>query len=278
MCVPSIVIPAHNEERSIARLLQSLAPLSVGTEVVLVCNGCQDRTAEVARRAGDWVTVIDLPEASKPAALDAGDARASRFPRMYLDADVLIDAAAVGLVFEAISGGLPAAAATPRYDTEGASWVVRSHQRFWERMPANRSGLAGTNAMAVSAEGRARFVDWPRLIGDDYFLDGLFTDQEKVRVAGAIVTRPTSRNFRDCISRKARVHQGNLDIRAAGLREGHSGGGGGGVTAVLWEDPRMVVHLPAHLAVTVATRWLSWWRRRRGTAHLWFQDSRRTKA
>jgi glycosyltransferase involved in cell wall biosynthesis len=275
--VPSIVIPAHNEERSIAALLRALEPLSADTEVIVVANGCRDRTAEVAREAAGWATVIDLPEPSKPAALDAGDAAASSFPRMYLDADVEIDAAAVRLVFAAVAAGLPAAAATPRYDTSGASWVVRSHQRFWERMPANQQGLAGTNAMAVSQPGRARFGDWPRLIGDDYFLDGLFTDSEKVRVPGAIVTRPTSQRFWDCISRKSRIHQGNLDIRAAGLRPAHSGGGAGGAKAVLREHPSSMVDLPAHVLVTIATRLLSWWRRRRGTAQTWFRDSSRTK-
>jgi hypothetical protein len=276
-CVPSIVIPAHNEERSIAALLRALAPLAADTEVIVVCNGCQDRTAEVARSAAPWATVIDLPEPSKPAALDAGDAAASGFPRMYLDADVEIDAAAVSLVFAAVAAGRPAAAATPRYDASGASWVVRSHQRFWERMPANRQGLAGTNAMAVSEQGRSRFADWPRLIGDDYFLDGLFAAEEKTRVPGAIVTRPTSQRFWDCISRKSRIHQGNLDIRAAGLRPAHSGGGAGGAKAVLQADPRAVVDLPAHLLVTVSTRLLSWWRRRRGTAQTWFRDDSRTK-
>jgi hypothetical protein len=288
-CVPSIVIPAHNEERSIGALLRGLAPLAdsaqatpstpstPSTEVIVVCNGCRDRTAVVAREAAPWATVIELVEPSKPAALDAGDAAASSFPRMYLDADVSIGADAVRQVFAAVSAAMPAAAATPRYDTAGANWVVRSHQRFWERMPVNQHGLAGTNAMAVSQLGRSRFTDWPRMIGDDYFLDGLFTDTEKTRVPGAIVTRPTSQRFGDCISRKARIHQGNLDIRAAGLRPAHAGGGAGGAKSVLRDDPRMIVDLPAHALVTIATRLLSWWRRRRGTAQTWFRDSSRAK-
>lgn len=273
----SIVIPAHNEERLIADLLVRLAPLAADTEVIVACNGCTDTTVQIARDTAPWACVLDLPEPSKPAALDAGDAAATSFPRMYLDADVQIDAESIRRVFAAVEAGLLAAAATPRYDTSGASWVIRSHQRLWERMPANQQGLAGTNAMAVSAEGRRRFTHWPGLIGDDYFLDGLFTSREKVRVPGAIVVRPTSAHFYDCVSRRARVHQGNLDVRNAGLRAEHSGGGAGGVKAVLRDDPKLVVDLPAHLAVTVATRLLSWWRRRRGTAQIWFRDESRGK-
>jgi glycosyltransferase involved in cell wall biosynthesis len=275
--MPSIVIPAHDEERSIVTLLTALAPLAADTEVVVVCNGCRDRTAEVAARTAPWATVLDLPEPGKPAALDAGDRAATSYPRMYLDADVGIDAAAVRLVLAGIGEGTPAAAATPRYDTAGAGWVVRSHQRFWERMPANRRGLAGTNAMAVSRAGRARFGDWPRLIGDDYFLDGQFSDTEKVRVPEAVVIRPTATRFVDCVSRKARIHQGNIEVRAAGLRPAHTGGGAGGTTSVLRENPWTAVDLPAHLAVTISARVLSWWRRRRGTAHVWFRDGSRSK-
>jgi hypothetical protein len=275
--VPSIVIPAHDEERSIAALLTALAPLE-GTEVIVACNGCQDRTVDVARATAPWATVLDLTEPSKPAALDAGDRACASFPRLYLDADVRIDAEAVRRIFTVVAAGYPAASATPRYDTTGAGWVVRSHQRFWERMPANQFGLAGTNAMAVSGEGRARFGEWPRVIGDDYFLDGLFDPAEKVRVAGADVVRPTSTGFVDCVSRKARIHQGNLDVRTAGLRPAHAGGGAGGMAAVLRASPYAVVDLPAHLAVTVAARLLSWWRRRRGTAGVWFRDGSRIKS
>jgi glycosyltransferase involved in cell wall biosynthesis len=62
--VRSIVIPAHNEERSIGALLAELAPLAGDTEVVVACNGCQDRTVEAARAAAPWATVLDLPEPS----------------------------------------------------------------------------------------------------------------------------------------------------------------------------------------------------------------------
>src|SRR5688572_19584947 len=87
----SIVIPAHDEERllgaTLERVLDGLEP---GTEVIVICNGCRDRTAEVARGFAPRVAVIELAEASKVAALNAGDAAAQSFPRVYLDADTPI--------------------------------------------------------------------------------------------------------------------------------------------------------------------------------------------
>jgi glycosyltransferase involved in cell wall biosynthesis len=279
--VPSIVIPAHDEESSIAGLLERLAPLATGperVEVVVVCNGCHDATAEVARRAAPWATVLDLPEPSKPAALDAGDAAVAGFPRLYLDADVDISAEAVRALFDAVHAGIPAAGATPWYDLSECSRVVRAHYRIWTRLPANTRGISGTNAMAVSREGRGRFDSWPRLIGDDYFLDGQFTSDEKVRVPQALVRRPVSRRFADCVSRKARIHQGNVDVAAAGLRSGHGGGGLRAALDVVRAEPALAADLPAHLLVSVTTRGLAWWRRRRGTAGVWYRDRSRSAA
>lgn len=273
--LPSIVIPAYDEESSIAELLSRLAPLVPATEIVVVCNGCHDKTADVARSAAPWAIVLDLPQPGKPAALDAGDATAKSFPRLYLDVDVAISAEQCRALFAAVDAGLPAAGATPQYDVAGASWVVRSYQRFWENLPANRRGLAGTSAMAVSEAARGRFDRWPDTMADDYFLDGLFADSEKARIQTAMVTRPASARFADCVSRKARIQQGNLDTRNAGLHSGHAGGGMGGIKTVIAGNPAMLRDLPAHLAVTVAARLLAAWRRQRGTSGIRFRDARR---
>jgi cellulose synthase/poly-beta-1,6-N-acetylglucosamine synthase-like glycosyltransferase len=74
----AIVIPAHNEAAVIARTLRSLAPLCESTEVevIVVCNGCTDETAAIARGVRG-VTVLEVAEASKTAAMNAGDEHAS---------------------------------------------------------------------------------------------------------------------------------------------------------------------------------------------------------
>jgi len=273
------VIPAHQEARGIGALLTDLTPLAGEVEVVVVCNGCTDETASVARQAARWVRVLEIPVGSKPQALNLGDAVCSGYPRIYLDADVRVSADAVRRILDVLAAGeesgLLAAAPTPVYDHAGASPLVRSYHRFWERLPSNRRGLAGTNVMAVTRSGRARFETWPLLIGDDYFLDGLFGAHEKIRVPEAVVNRPVSRGFLDCVSRKARIHQGNREILEAGLRSGHRGGGGAGAVRVVRQQPASAVDLPAYLLVTVASRVLFWWRRRRGTSGIWFRDASR---
>src|SRR5579863_9072886 len=88
----SIIIPAHNEASVIARTLQAItAGAEAGElEVIVVCNGCNDGTADTARRFGPLVRVIETNIASKTHALNLGDESAQGFPRIYADADVVI--------------------------------------------------------------------------------------------------------------------------------------------------------------------------------------------
>jgi cellulose synthase/poly-beta-1,6-N-acetylglucosamine synthase-like glycosyltransferase len=86
----SVIIPAHNEAAVIRRGLEYLvAGAQPGElEVIVACNGCTDRTADIACSFGPPVHVLEIPTASKTAALNAADAIATTFPRIYMDADV----------------------------------------------------------------------------------------------------------------------------------------------------------------------------------------------
>ena len=67
----SIVVPAHNESSGIAR---TLSAMTLGCrreelDVLVVCNGCTDDTADIARRFGPAVRVIETEVANKCHAL-----------------------------------------------------------------------------------------------------------------------------------------------------------------------------------------------------------------
>ena len=99
----SVIIAAHNEAtvigRNLDRLLAGSQPGDL--DVIVVANGCVDRTADVARARG--VRVLELPAPGKSAALNAGDAIATTFPRIYLDADVAATSATVRALTDALS-------------------------------------------------------------------------------------------------------------------------------------------------------------------------------
>src|SRR5919106_6228816 len=127
----SVVIPAHDEAAVIRRCLDALfSGLDPGElDVVVVCNGCADDTATLARSSGHAVRVVELAASSKPAALRTGDAEARGFPRLYLDADVLLPGSSARRVLERLRYGAVAARPPIRYDSSRSSAPVRSYYR-----------------------------------------------------------------------------------------------------------------------------------------------------
>jgi glycosyltransferase involved in cell wall biosynthesis len=179
----SVVIPAHDEEAVIGACLAPLAALAAdgAVEVVVVCNGCTDGTAEVARSFAG-VRVVELPVGSKPAALRAGDRAVSALPRIYLDADVVLAPQTARIVLDRLrddgDGAPPAGRPPARYDASGSSLLVRRYYRARSRIPAVLGSLWGAGVYALSATGRARFDEFPDLVADDLWVDQLFAPGE----------------------------------------------------------------------------------------------------
>src|SRR6185503_20147379 len=86
----SIIIPAHNEASVVARTLNSILTnkLDRPLQIIVVANGCTDTTAEVVRKFGDKVELVETPVGSKVHALNLGDRVARYDLRAYLDADI----------------------------------------------------------------------------------------------------------------------------------------------------------------------------------------------
>lgn len=215
--VGSVVIPAHNEAQVIHRCLNALfAGLAPGDlDVVVVCNGCDDETAALARSCGRPVRVFELPIASKPAAIRFGDAAALRFPRLYLDADVVLPGASARRVLERLAEGAVAARPPVRYDTSESSAAVRSYYRARGRVPAVLSSLWGAGVYGLSASGRSRFEEFPDVVGDDLWLDGQFERDEVDIVECDPVTVMAPRGIADLIRVLRRTYRGKAERRSS---------------------------------------------------------------
>lgn len=212
----SVVIPAHDEGAVIDRLLGALTADARSSllEIVVVANGCRDDTASRARQR-DGVTVVEIDTASKIAALEAGDATAVAFPRVYLDADVSIDVDTLLALCDALHGaGAGAIIASPRLvvDTSGASWLVRQHYRVWELTDYRRRGHIGSGVYALSQEGRARFGHWPDVIADDRFVQQLFCPDERLTLEDHTFTVRSARSIRAHLRRSVRIARGNQEL------------------------------------------------------------------
>ncbi|MFS8524233.1 MAG: glycosyltransferase family 2 protein [Limnochordales bacterium] len=82
------VIPAFNEAAHIGRVLSRVVRSVHVDEVIVVCDGCRDDTAAVARRYG--VNVVELPEnVGKGGAMMAGVQHTDADVILFLDADLI---------------------------------------------------------------------------------------------------------------------------------------------------------------------------------------------
>lgn len=82
----SVIIPAFDEERTIAEVVRSVAGIA-GSELIVVDDGSTDSTAEEARRAGARVVRLER-NAGKGGAVDIGVREARHDILVLLDADV----------------------------------------------------------------------------------------------------------------------------------------------------------------------------------------------
>lgn len=274
----SIVIPAHNEAQVIERGLRALfdgAPAG-SLDVVVVCNGCVDGTADVARRFGSHVRVIELSTASKSAALNAGDQVAAHFPRFYVDADVVVSGGDLHRVAAVLRDG-DALAASPglRVDTTSSSWGVRRYYRFWQTLPQIAEDLSGRGVYGTSEEGRQLFGLFPDVIADDLYFRSRFPRDRRRSVPGTHATVFAPRTLRGLVRRRVRVQAGNAQLTDAVDRSGGPGRAPSLLTALRRGSP---VDAVVFVAVALTSRAARMWTRRVTHVNSWPADDSRPSA
>ncbi|MFF9173295.1 glycosyltransferase [Streptomyces sp. NPDC014793] len=257
----SIVIPAHNEARVLGRLLDSLLadPSGDETDIVVVCNGCTDDTARIAARRGPRVTVVEIPVPSKHAALRAGDDHARGFPRIYVDADVVITGADVRALTGPLAdeaSGILATAPERQLPLAACAWPVRAYYRVWQRLPAVREGLFGRGVIAVSKAGYARIAALPPLMADDLAASLAFAPEERLVVGAARVVVHPPRTWPDLVRRRIRAAVSTAQVEQhRDPREASARTGGADLLAVVRAEPGLLAGAVVFVATAVVARW-----------------------
>ncbi|MBA8792701.1 glycosyltransferase involved in cell wall biosynthesis [Friedmanniella endophytica] len=268
----SVIIPAHNEERGIGRTLRTAlgseehrsaadvrSGRRPGLEFVVVCNGCTDRTADAARAVGSElgadIRVIELEEPGKQSALRAGDAAVGSFPRIYLDADVEIDAESLQQLVGALrTDGVEAAAPERVIDFGGGSALVRAYYRVWLSLPSVRAGLFGRGVIAFTEEGHRRILAQPALMSDDLGLSEAFTPAERRVVEQAQVIIRAPRRAEDLLKRRIRVVTGNAQADVTGVRTEEARTSPATLIGILREQPTVVPAMVVFVGITLVAR------------------------
>ena len=254
----AVIVPAYNEA---AVIQNTLAPLSQAAldgfiELIVVCNGCTDDTAERARLV-PGTHVVELAVGSKPLALNTGDQIATMWPRLYLDADLQITAGTVMAVLDRLGrGDVLAARPAFRYGTEGASALVRSYYRARVRAAVYENALWCAGVYGLSREGHERFGEFPDVTGDDLFVDSMFAVSEKAVVPSqpSVWTTPTHVN--GLLTVLTRHHRGNAELAAHDSVRAPSTGKATGVAILRTiRGPRSAIDAGVYVGMALLARW-----------------------
>ena len=252
------VIPAYNEQAGIGGTLGALtrSPSSGSDiQVVVVPNGCTDATAEVARGYG--VTVVEIPTGSKTAAMNAAESVVEGSPRVYVDADIAVTPEVIRALATALcEPGVHAAVPNATVDATNSSWPVRAFYAVNAKLPVFSGRLFGRGVIAISAEARARFAEFPDIIADDMFLDAMVAAGEKREVA-VTVSVPAPRRAGDLIRRVARSRAGNAEFWAYVREQGLGVDPVPGASMTSWlrdvvlRSPRLWLPAVCYVAITL---------------------------
>lgn len=167
----SVVIPARDAAEVIGRCLQSfLTGFDPGeVQIVVVAYECGDATARVA--AGfPGVTVVELDEASRSDAINAGDNAVDAFPRLYLDPTSSVSAPDLRRLAEAVDVAEARAVVPSGLDAPGTGRrSVESYDGLQVRLPHPRRSTDGVYGLSSAA--RERFDVFPSDQDDRAFVE-----------------------------------------------------------------------------------------------------------
>jgi glycosyltransferase involved in cell wall biosynthesis len=272
----SIIIPAHNEEAVIERclsvLMRGVEPNEL--DVIVVCNGCKDRTAELASAFGKPVRVLVTETASKFNALNLGDKAATSFPRFYVDADVVMPLESIREVSKVLRDGrVLAAAPKMNVDLRDRSWWVRAYYNIWNRLPYCQNGMIGSGVYALSEAGRKRFGYFPDITADDEYVRQHFRQDERLTVTSCTFSIMPPRTLSGIIAIFTRSNFGNIELRKRIAKmPGREKMGQRWELARLVGQPPLWLPLLVYVYVKSMVILYSWWRYAFGDHRKWERD------
>jgi len=206
--VISIILPAHDEERSIAPAVASIhasaGPFGEPYEVIVVDDASTDRTAERARAAGAAVVSVAHRQISRTRNAGARAARGASF--LFMDADTLMNDAAYKGAMRALA--------------RGASGGARV--RFDGRLPWYTGAIHAALDVAMRGVGLAAgcFLFCPRAA---FELAGGFDETlyagEELALSHALKREGTFVVLSECVltsGRKLRTHSAGETVRQVG--------------------------------------------------------------
>jgi len=215
----SVIIPVCNEAKVLPKTAAALklALRGMDFEVIYVCNGVTDASVQAIESVFlEEARIIQLPEANKTAALNAGDLAASSFPRFYLDADISFEPATLQVLQRTLQEGhADLVGARITSDTSAASSWARAASEVWLSLPHARRD-AFQCLIGFSEAGRSAWQELPDIIADDSFITSCVPPERRLRHNEVTLDMPLPLDFWSWVRVRARWLQGQREMEALG--------------------------------------------------------------
>ena len=218
-----VIVPAHNEEAVIGRCLAAITTGRAANsemDVVVVANGCTDRTAAIAKSFGYPVRVIETEVPSKAHAINLGLEGLGHQPCLIADADIDCRYDTLKATAEILTlPGVSAASPQLEIDARSSSFLVRAYYKVWSALPYARDRLIGGGVYGLSAEAAESLGAFPDVIADDLYVRSQFDFAERRTVRSdqrgnqVYITMYPPRFVRDLVAIEARRWRGNRELR-----------------------------------------------------------------
>jgi len=213
----TIIIAAYNETTVIRKALTLLsnADFSHEYQIIVVCNGCNDGTEKVVQNEFKNIHCYSLEQASKALAIRYAESLNPGFPRLYLDADIELQASdVVWLINYAAQYTVPALIVPGSIAVvDDCDALVKSFYRAWYNTRHVRSLGFGAGAYLLNHTGRKRFDDWPELMADDGFIRTQFRADEIHITQSCRVRVKAPKSLLVLLKVKTRSKLGNLELK-----------------------------------------------------------------
>ena len=250
----SIIIPAHNEASVISRCLNAIfSTADPGEfEVLVVCNGCSDDSADIVRSSFPLARLVETSVASKVNALNLGDSAATQYPRIYLDADLAVTSDSLRELLKPLrSGEALAACGQMHIDTAHSSYFVKSFYSVWQKNSYLEGGKFG-GLFAVSRIGHRRIAPFANVTNDDEMVRRSFCPSDRAYVPTCSFLMTAPQTLHGLIKIRTRAIRGTVEIEKLGYEntDGSAWKRFGRFFARIVRKPAVWLSLPTYLFVS----------------------------
>ena len=275
----TVIVPAHNEEAVIPRLLRAVAPLPARSgemDVIVICNACSDNSAAAAREAMPEARIVDIPQGGKANAINLGLSMCSAYPVFIVDADIVVSFDSLSAAATELADGTAMIAAPAlEIECEHSSYLVRAYYRVWQELPYVKEDMVGSGVYGLSEAAARRLGSLPDIIADDSFVRAKFARNERKSVSVSpvggkavfVVTAP--HDLRSLLRIEARRRAGDAQLRTLSIPQAAQSRT---VLGGLFSQLHRPVDLAIYLSIKALGRAGYWINRMRGRHEIWQRD------